>query len=137
MNVDVAMARLIASKFHAGQKYGDEPYIYHLEAVADAVYDAGDERLRVVALLHDILEDTYCSPGLLYTLFPVAIVEAVEAITKRHSEPYEDYIAKVKANALALPVKIQDTLCNLNESVKSMDVRRIKKYSKQLQLLVE
>lgn len=65
------------------------------------------------------------------------MADAVVSVTKIKGESYKDYIKRVRANDLALKVKIADTLCNLEESVKIRDMKRIKKYTKQLELLCE
>lgn len=135
---DYTLAMALAEKFHAGQQYGDEDYTYHLVQVETSVRDAcTDERLRVVAVLHDILEDTPCTLEILRALFEDNVVDAVDALTKRADDTKEGYIAKVKLNAMATTVKIHDTLCNLTESVNRNDVKRIVKYADQLKKLVE
>ena len=94
-----------------------------------------DDRLPVIGLLHDILEDTAMTEAVLRSLFDKDIVNAVVALTKVADEPYEAYIERVRGNALALKVKMHDSLCNLKESMVRGDKKRILKYSKQLQLL--
>jgi (p)ppGpp synthase/HD superfamily hydrolase len=133
---DYDLALGIAERFHAGQKYGEHPYTTHLLAVADSVSSQPDERLQVIAILHDVLEDTSCTKEILFGLFEDNIVNAVIALSKVDGEEYEDYITRVRKNALATTVKIHDTLCNLKESVARNDKKRITKYSNQLILLV-
>lgn len=132
---EVTLAENLAEKFHAGQLYGALPYTHHLRAVADAVVGEYDDRLTIIALLHDILEDTSCTQALLRSLFDKDIVDAVVAISKIKGESYESYIERVKANALALKVKICDSMCNLTESLKRKDMKRVRKYSYQIHLL--
>ena len=133
---DIKLAESLAYKFNAGQRYGKEPYTKHLEAVATSVMEAErDDRLPVIGLLHDILEDTAMTEAVLRSLFDKDIVNAVVALTKVADEPYEAYIERVRGNALALKVKMHDSLCNLKESMVRGDKKRILKYSKQLQLL--
>jgi (p)ppGpp synthase/HD superfamily hydrolase len=135
---DYELALTIATKFHSGQKYGNEPYTVHLLAVTDSVSCHVDDRLPIIAILHDIIEDTNCSLDVLYGLFEDNVVNAVRAITKvSGGGSYEDYISKVKGNALAKIVKMHDTQCNLNESLKRLDMKRVLKYSKQMNLLAE
>lgn len=131
------LAKTIAMKFHAGQMYGEYPYWHHLLQVAESVKVENDDRLKAIAWLHDILEDTKCTKEILYALFEDNIVDAVIAISKVEGESKEDYIAKVKKNSLALTVKMHDTLCNLKESLIRRDMKRVKKYSNQLILLTE
>lgn len=137
---DLVLARALAYKFHEGQKYGEYPYTYHLECVANSVSGgnfSGVDSLGVIAMLHDILEDTKCTTATLSALFDHHIVDAVVDLTKFGDESYEDYIATVKANPLAKKVKMHDTLCNLQESLVGGDMKRVVKYSKQMQLLAE
>jgi (p)ppGpp synthase/HD superfamily hydrolase len=135
---DYELALTIATKFHAGQKYGKEDYTVHLVSVANSLSSSSDERLQIIAVLHDILEDTACSLDVLYGLFEDNVVKAVEAITKTGcEETYEQYISKVRNNQLARVVKMHDTKCNLDESLKRLDMKRVLKYSKQMQLLAE
>jgi (p)ppGpp synthase/HD superfamily hydrolase len=132
---DYELALGIAERFHAGQKYGDHPYTKHLLDVATSVSTQPDERLQVIAILHDILEDTSCTEDTLLGLFEDNIVFAVVALSKVEDEGYADYIERVRKNPLATIVKIHDTLCNLTESIARNDKKRIQKYSNQLLLL--
>lgn len=123
----------IAFMHHKGQRYGKHNYMYHLDKVAMSV---GENPNHIaVAYLHDILEDTACTLGELYQVFTEEAVKAVEAITKMQGETYPEYITKVKANPIALHVKIHDTLCNLTESVKTQQWDRVRKYSEQIEFL--
>ncbi|MDF2572046.1 MAG: hypothetical protein K0R55_3650 [Sporomusa sp.] len=75
-------ALLLATKAHAGQvdKAG-KPYLLHPIAVADMLKA---EEEKIVALLHDVVEDTSLTLiDLRNEGFPDRIVEAVDAITKR------------------------------------------------------
>jgi (p)ppGpp synthase/HD superfamily hydrolase len=138
MTPELDIAWALAEKYHAGQMYGKFAYTKHLHDVAARVQDATtDERLQVVAVLHDILEDTACTLEILRLLFEDNIVDAVDALTKRVDDTKESYIAKVRLNQMATTVKIHDTLCNLTESVNRGDVKRIIKYADQLKRLVE
>ena len=81
---------------------------------------------RVVGALHDVVEDSTMS---LHTLrqhgFPAHIVNAVDAITRRHAETYAEYIQRVKANPLATAVKVHDLRDNLarGEAYPSLEKR--------------
>lgn len=148
MTKPLELANHIALKFHAGQKYGDEDYDYHLEQVFDAVWkatDGHDERLLAIAWMHDILEDTGCTVEVLQALFDKDIVKAVVALTFQfkgggdypdcRGESREQYLMRVKTSALAHTVKFHDTWCNLKESYGRQDFTRIKKYGNQLAFL--
>jgi (p)ppGpp synthase/HD superfamily hydrolase len=93
----------------------------------------GDERLEVIAWLHDILEDTVCTYEMLLALFGDEVADAVKAMTKREDESRDDYIfLRVKPHPLARKVKLCDAFCNLHESLMRNDERRIKRYGETL-----
>lgn len=135
-------AMQIALDAHKGQMYGDKDYSYHLASVVvkcKELYESCDnaKNLIAVAWLHDIIEDTPINATMIYYRLGAEIANAVVSVTKVEGESYNDYIHRVKNNSLGLKVKIADTLCNLEESIKIQDQRRIKRYTKQLQLLTE
>lgn len=116
----VAKARELAISYHGDQKYNDEPYTMHLQRVADRT---DGEINKTIAWLHDILEDTDCTPGTLYTFFPIFIVEAVLAISRRKEEGYTAYIQRVNTNGFALAVKIADLEENIYQSFSPQGIK--------------
>lgn len=140
MNVDEMIGRAFvrALRAHAGQvdKSG-APYIGHVARVAASV-EGRDE--IVVALLHDVVEDTGVSLSDLADDFPDDIIEAVDAITHRPGEPREDYYRRVAKNALARCVKLADIADNASPQRMSLldeatRMRLEKKYAKALEHL--
>lgn len=127
------LAESLAELKHYGQCYGTHPYTYHLREVVSL---CSSPEARIVAWLHDILEDTDASYELLYHMFGKEIADAVHKISKYPHKTYEDYIKGVKSNGLSHIVKIADTRCNLWQSESEGDERRITKYTKQLELLL-
>ena len=107
------IARKIAAKKHAGQtdKQG-VPYIEHPTRVAESLHDPG---LKIVALLHDTIEDTDCTRDeLLKSGIDAAFVDMVCALTHNKNEPYLDYIRRLKkTNPEVIPVKLADIHDNL------------------------
>lgn len=102
----------LCTEKHAGQvdKAG-KPYLGHIARVAGEFYD----EKAIVALLHDIVEDTDVNPGeLLQKGFTKEIVDAVVAITKKENESYESFIERVGKNKMAREVKIADLEDNMN-----------------------
>lgn len=71
---------------------------------------------RVVAVLHDILEDTSVTVSELAEYFDLTTIGAVKAITHNVGEPYKDYLNRVKENPIALVVKIADIKDNASPS---------------------
>lgn len=129
-------AEEISKIAHKDQKYGDNDYWdYHICAVEEktrVVFDSCFD-LWIIAQLHDTLEDSdEFDAEYLYNIFGSEITEAVIAITKDKNESRNQYIERVKQNEFALKVKICDTICNLEESIKIQDAKRIVRYSEQL-----
>lgn len=109
----------LAVKAHAGQldKSG-QPYILHPIAVAEAVaahgrnLDVDVEGLVVVALWHDVLEDTDYT-NWTPSWFTEEQIAGILAITRQESEPYVDYINRVCEDRYARIVKLADLWHNL------------------------
>lgn len=110
-----AKALILARSAHLGQvdKIG-EPYIEHPKRVATAVATAGfGDEVIATALLHDVVEDTDVTLEQLRAEgFPESVVEAVDAMSKRKSEPFEKYYERVKSNSIATAVKWFDVADN-------------------------
>ncbi len=129
------IAKAIAEEAHKGQyDKGGVEYINHPVYVADQLKDVN---AKIVALLHDVVEDTGFTLEDLETYgFSYKIISAVDAITKRSGEEYDVYIQRVKANELAQIVKIEDIKhnCQLTrlDKVTSKDLDRVEKYRRTL-----
>ena len=131
-------ASLFASLAHLDQKYGREPYFVHLQAVAEmTIRLGGDDIAEQVAWLHDVVEDTHVTIDSILENFGGVVAVAVQFLSKQEGQVYEDYIAIIRWNPIALLVKKADTLCNLIQSTLQGNRKRIMKYTKQLQLLTE
>ena len=130
-------AKHVALVYHFGQKYNDEPYANHVMRVADRCKDIDE---KIVALLHDILEDTSFSRDNIKYMFGDRILDAVVCITRQKGEDYfEEYIKRVKTNDLAKVVKIADleenlSYCNL-PSPSRIGIKNKAKYEKALEYL--
>ena len=116
---DAIMVAIISHKDHVNSK-DNSPYIYHpLHVMGQMELDDLDG--RIVAVLHDAVEDTDCTLDCLRTMgFEEHIIEAIDAITWRDGESLESYLLRVKADALATRVKIEDATHNLSRSQKSL-----------------
>lgn len=108
-------ALTIAYKAHSGQtdKAG-APYILHPMRVA---LHCQTEDEKIVALLHDVVEDT---PITLEELkaegFSDELLNALKCLTKVKGEDYKTFIERVSTNSLATKVKIQDLKDNMDIS---------------------
>ena len=133
-------ALALAAQAHKGQyDLAGAPYICHPMRVALA---QSDERARIVAILHDVIEDiavTY--QDLSAAGFDDEIIGAVEALTKRSGEKRIDAAARAKANPLALQVKLADVADNMNlariSNPTAEDYARLREYEGVLAYLKE
>lgn len=101
----------LAYQAHEGQvdKAG-APYILHCLRVANAMVTTDE---KIVALLHDVVEDTEITFEYLeHEGFSEEVVTAVKAITRELEETYNDYLLRVARNELAYKVKLADMLDN-------------------------
>ena len=129
----------MAVNAHYNQKdKGGEPYIFHPLRVMDA---CASLEARIVAILHDVVEDTDITIEMLRQEFPPQIIEALKLLTHNPDVPYMDYVASIKKNTIAREVKIADLTDNSNVSRLSMitnkDIERLKKYNVALKILKE
>ena len=108
----VAAADRVAVAAHEGQvDKAHQPYVEHPRRVAAKVAHLGPD-FEIVALLHDVVEDTPVTLDVLAATFPGHIVDAVDAITHRAGETRDAYYARVAANPLAVAVKFADIADN-------------------------
>lgn len=71
----------------------------------------------MVALLHDIIEDTdVTAEYLLAEGFPQSVVDGILSVTKREGENYQDFVARAKQNPIGRVVKLYDLEDNLDLS---------------------
>ena len=134
MSNRIQQAKELAFKIHADQtdKAGT-PYVHHLEAVASKLVEQGEnEDVIIVGWLHDSVEDTNITLDEIQYLFGDVISTAVDAITKRKNEPYDDYLLRVKSNSIARLVKLADLSHNMDLSrlakITEKDFMRVDKY---------
>ena len=138
----VAKAKRFALVKHAGQMYGDEPYSYHLTAVAANVASVtSDDPLQhiyiAVAWLHDVMEDCGVTYKELVDEFGVCVAECVQRLTKTDDKTYEEYLMGCIGSAFARQVKIADTMANLTESFQRGNKKGMQKYPRQLDILIQ
>ena len=113
------------------------PYVFHPAHVAEQMTD---EATTIVALLHDVVEDTdYTLEDLAAEGFGKEILEAVALMTHEDDVPYLDYVAKLKDNPIARAVKLADLAHNSDLSrigeVDEETRQRLEKYKKAMALL--
>jgi (p)ppGpp synthase/HD superfamily hydrolase len=120
---------------------GGHPYILHPLRVMMSI-PAEEKDARIVAVLHDIVEDTDLTLDHLREFgFSDVVVDAIDAVTKREEEDYFDFVKRAKANPVARIVKIADIKDNMDTSrlkeIAEWDLARMEKYKKALEILNE
>ncbi|MEY8841070.1 HD domain-containing protein [Cribrihabitans sp. XS_ASV171] len=106
----IGQAFEFAFKAHRGQTdRAGLAYIGHVARVADGV--SGEDEI-VVALLHDVIEDTDIPVSRIAEIFGAEVAAAVDAISRREGETEADYLDRVVADPLALAVKRSDVADN-------------------------
>ena len=95
---------------------------------------------KIVALLHDIVEDTEVTvPDLKNLKFSKEVIEAVDVITKKKDQEYFSYLKSIRDNSIAKKVKIEDLKHNSDlkrlRSITQKDIDRAVKYKKAIDYL--
>ena len=115
------------------------PYIFHPLHLAEQMRD---ENSVCVALLHDVVEDTYITfEDLQKEGFTEEIIDSLKLLTHNSDVPYMEYVKLIKTNPTARLVKLADLkhnsdLTRLNE-ISEEDIKRYNKYQEAIKLLEE
>ena len=136
------LALRIAIRAHEGQKDKSErEYVTHPIRVAER---CKDPKAKIVALLHDTIEDTDVTAEYLRSQgFPEEIIEGVLSVTKQEGEEgeenYEDFVLRAAKNPLGKEVKLADLEDNMDirrlKNITDDDVTRLRKYLRAWHLL--
>ena len=115
------------------------PYVFHPFHLAEQMTT---EETTIVALLHDLVEDTdYTIEDLINMGFDKAITDAIALMTHDDDVDYMDYVRIIKENPIAKTVKMADL--KHNSDITRLDVvdekalNRREKYLKAIALLEE
>ena len=126
--------------FSAHQNQVDKsgmPYVFHPFHLAEQM---PDEETTVVALLHDVVEDTnYTIDDLREIGFSESVLEAILLMTHDKSLPYMEYVKRIKTNRIAAAVKRADLMHNSDltrlDTVDEKALKRVEKYKQALAIL--
>ena len=115
------------------------PYVYHPFHLAEQMTD---EDTTIVALLHDVVEDTaYTIEDLRAMGFSEAVCGAIALMTHDPDIPYLDYVAQIKQNPIARAVKIADLRHNSDltrlDHIDEKALERAEKYKAAIALLLD
>lgn len=113
------------------------PYVHHPFHIAEQM---DDELTTCVALLHDVVEDTYITlDDLTSNGFPDEVIEALSLMTHRDNVPYLDYIRAMKDNPIARKVKLADFAHNSDltrlDEVDDKAIERVYRYKQAIHIL--
>ena len=115
------------------------PYVFHPFHLAEQMKS---EETTVVALLHDVAEDTqYTLEDLANMGFGKAVIDALTLLTHDDDTDYMDYVRAIKENPIARAVKLADLTHNSDlsrlETIEEKAILRREKYLKAMALLKE
>jgi (p)ppGpp synthase/HD superfamily hydrolase len=134
MLITAQEARDFAIKAHGDQKYaGTLPYVTHLDQVKDILRGYGfyEDKYKITAYLHDVLEDTAVTVDDLVYNVPDDVLMAVQFLTDEPGatrKERKDATYRLRGERaklwrvydwvpLALRVKLADRLANLRASI--------------------
>lgn len=115
------------------------PYVFHPFHLAEQMTD---EATTVVALLHDVVEDTDITfEDLEKQGFGEEIISALRLLTHDKNTLYFEYVGEIKKNKIATTVKLADLRHNSDLTrlsvVDEKALKRKEKYEKAIKLLEE
>lgn len=132
----------ISCAHHEQYDKGGNPYWWHPVSVMHRLGPDASHEEKLVALLHDVLEDTeWTAADLLAAGYSQAVVEAVQLLTRPEGPTYLDWVRSIVAtgNRLAIRVKIADNEDNSSiervHYLPAKDQERTKRYAKSLAIL--
>lgn len=130
----------IAAQAHQGQR--DKAGALYLLHPLRLMLRMTSEAAMIAAVLHDVVEDSaWTLADLRAAGFAEEILCAVDCLTRRAEESYEQFITRVKTNALARQVKLADLEDNLNlqriTNLTPNDLARIERYHRARRELLE
>ena len=113
------------------------PYVFHPFHLAEQMTD---EVTTIVALLHDVVEDTdYTFDDIKNMGFGKDVIDALTLLTHNRDVPYMDYVLRIKDNPVARAVKLADLRHNSDNSrldfTDEKTTQRTEKYLKAIDLL--
>ena len=128
----------LAAIAHEGQidKVG-APYILHVLRVMLRLTTPEE---RMAAALHDVVEDCgWTLDRLRAEGFPEEVIAGIDAVTRRDSESYEEFVLRAKAHPIGRRVKLADLDDNSDvtrlSEITERDQARLDKYRRAIDML--
>ena len=115
------------------------PYVFHPFHLAEQM---NTEETTIVALLHDLVEDTdYTIEALVDMGFDKSLTDAIALMTHADNVAYMDYVRAIKDNPIAKAVKLADLKHNSDltrlDTIDEKALSRREKYLKAITILEE
>jgi guanosine-3',5'-bis(diphosphate) 3'-pyrophosphohydrolase len=124
---DVVKAKLVAINAHSGQfrKLSNEPYIVHILRITEHITEELKDykhlnELKVIATLHDLIEDTWITEEFIDNHFGKEILKDVNSLTKdknliqpNQEEQYREQLKNASDNAKI--IKLFDLYDNFHD----------------------
>ncbi|WP_448534244.1 phosphohydrolase [Parathermosynechococcus lividus] len=129
----LASAIAIAATAHQHQfDKANNPYILHPLRM---MMRGATQAEKIVAVLHDVVEDTdWTLDQLVAAGFPADIVAAIDCLSRRPNETYDEFIDRILTNPLATQVKLYDLEDNMDATrlihLTEWDWQRLQQYHK-------
>ena len=124
---------------------GSKPYLDHMKRIVfymNENQETQDEELNCIAILHDLIED--CEEWKISNLIPLfteRIITAVDILTKKEKQSYNNYLELIASNRDAVCVKLNDLKDNMDitrlNEVTDKDTKRLDKYLQAHKYLTE
>lgn len=118
----VKKAREFALKAHGEQKYGEDPYSVHLDAVAEVLRRFGwkEDYYLQAGYLHDVLEDTEAKVTDVLAAFGPDVTRLVMAVTDQPGPSRKVRKAKtypiIRGTPGAIVIKLADRIANVESA---------------------
>ena len=134
MNLLAKAIKIASDAFVDKLDKAGKPYILHCLWVMNKVRHLG-EHTMIVAVLHDVVEDTEWTIFLLEQVgFPKDVLISIDILTHKKGDSYEDYIQMISHNTMAKEVKLRDLEHNSKitrlKGLRDKDIERMEKYHK-------
>jgi (p)ppGpp synthase/HD superfamily hydrolase len=124
---------IVAKEFATKLDKGGNPYILHCLYVMNEVKEEGIDAM-IVAVLHDIIEDTEIKPSeLIHDYgFNFETITKISTLTHQKGESYMDYIKRVSTDDICRKIKLADLRHNSDitriKGLTKKDFERMEKY---------
>lgn len=121
----------LAARVHAGDKWGEHPYMVHLALVANEVRTIAPEHpiLEAAAWLHDVIEDHPEYTEEVRRDFPDIFLTVLQ-VSRTAGESYDEFIQRIldSYDDLAIMLKLADMRVNLGNGPKASLRERYEKH---------